>query len=212
MTTKWMTQTTALAAVALATVTAGCGEFVREQGRAPAQVVVLRMEAAAGATPDDTEGTLRSDVITLVSAPAPCTAQNPCQTVFNDFGIVSMSLIMKDPGTPVVAAPTQLNFVTFNRYRVSYQRTDGRNTSGVDVPYPFDSAVTFTVTNDVTAANFQLVRHSAKEEAPLRALATSNAIISTIAQVTFYGRDQAGNEVTVTGNISVDFGNFADPR
>jgi hypothetical protein len=102
--------------------------------------------------------------------------------------------------------------VTFNRYRVSYQRTDGRNTPGVDVPHAFDSAVTFTVTNDVTAANFQLVRHSAKEEAPLRALATSNAIISTIAQVTFYGRDQAGNEVTVSGNISVDFGNFADPR
>jgi hypothetical protein len=37
-------------------------------------------------------------------------------------------------------------------------------------------------------------------------------IISTIARVTFYGRDQTGREVTVTGpQISVNFGNFADP-
>jgi len=50
------------------------------------------------------------------------------------------------------------------------------------------------------------------KEAPLRALATNPDIISTIADVTFYGHDQAGNDVSATGSITVDFGNFGDPQ
>ena len=57
---------------------------------------------------------------------------------------------------------------------------------------------------------FELVRHVAKEESPLIQLTTSPTIITTIAQVTFYGADQVGNEVSVTGNIQIDFGNFGD--
>ena len=34
--------------------------------------------------------------------------------------------------------------------------------------------------------------------------------ISTIADVTFYGRDQVGNEVSVMGSISVNFADWAD--
>ena len=33
-----------------------------------------------------------------------------------------------------------------------------------------------------------------------------------IAEVTFYGTDQAGNDVTVTGTISVTFADFGDPE
>ena len=36
-------------------------------------------------------------------------------------------------------------------------------------------------------------------------------MISTIAEVTFYGRDQAGNEISVTGLLSINFGDFGDP-
>jgi len=36
-------------------------------------------------------------------------------------------------------------------------------------------------------------------------------IISTIAEVTFYGHDQVGNQVSVTGTISVNFADWADP-
>jgi hypothetical protein len=35
--------------------------------------------------------------------------------------------------------------------------------------------------------------------------------ISTIAEITFYGRDQAGNEVTAVGMMNVNFGDWADP-
>jgi hypothetical protein len=55
------------------------------------------------------------------------------------------------------------------------------------------------------------VRHVAKAEAPLKALSTSNLIISTIAEVTFYGKDLAGNDVVAAGSIGISFGNFADP-
>jgi len=51
----------------------------------------------------------------------------------------------------------------------------------------------------------------AKLEAPLATLRTGETFISTIADVTFYGQDQAGNELSVTGSIGITFGNFADP-
>ena len=56
------------------------------------------------------------------------------------------------------------------------------------------------------------MRHIAKQESPLRALAFNFApIIYTIAEVTFYGHDQTGREVSVSGQILVAFGDFADP-
>ena len=56
---------------------------------------------------------------------------------------------------------------------------------------------------------FVLVRVQAKLEAPLSALRGHGgaAAISTIAEVTFYGHDQAGRETSVKGFVSV---NFAD--
>jgi hypothetical protein len=191
---------------------AGCGEVSRS-GRAPVQVVIVTMDAASGAEEDEFGGTLRSDVITLVERQVNGqTVQVP--TVFDDVGRVTMRLILKDPGEPgSPAAPSELNTVTFSRYRVTYRRTDGRNTQGVDVPYAFDSAVTFTIpTNGDASAGFTLVRHTAKMEAPLQVLVSSSVIISTIADVTFYGRDQAGNDVTATASLGVFFGNFGDPQ
>ena len=168
---------------------AGCGEFTR-QGRAPVVVVVDRLSAEEG------QGTLLSDVVTKSST-------------FNDMARVEMSLVSKDPGASAGAGPSALNAVTIARYRVEYRRTDGRNVQGTDVPYAFDSALTFTITGPQGAA-FQIVRHTAKSEAPLKALAVNNDVISTIAYVTFYGRDQAGNDVSATASMGIDFGNFAD--
>ena len=108
-------------------------------------------------------------------------------------------------------APTTNNEVTITRYHVSYLRADGRNTPGVDVPYAFDGAVTATVpVGNTVILTFELVRHTAKEESPLRQLISSPTIISTIAEVTFYGTDRTGNAISVTGSISIDFGDFGD--
>ena len=60
-----------------------------------------------------------------------------------------------------------------------------------------------------------LVRVQAKLEAPLTgadAARRRRRSISTLADVTFYGRDQAGREVSVTGTIGVNFADWADPK
>jgi hypothetical protein len=190
-----------------------CGEMAR-QGQSPVQVVVNSLQGASGSTPNEFSGTLRSDVITMVTSPAPCTTAAPCPTIFDDMAQVTMTLMLKDPGTAVTpSAPSTLNQVTFTRYRVVYRRSDGRNTPGVDVPHPIDSALTFTVQNSgQTSAAFELVRHTAKQEAPLAALAVNPTIIATIADVSFYGRDQAGHDVSASATIGINFGNFGDSQ
>jgi hypothetical protein len=202
----------AAAMVVVAIVAAGCGDVAR-QGRAPVQAVVVNLMAASGADPSKFGGTLSADVLTIRTKPEPCTATNPCPTIYGDVGQVQMRLLLRNPGVSgALATPSDLNIVTFDRYRVVYRRTDGRNTPGVDVPYSFDSAATFTVVaTGNTTASFEIVRNIAKAETPLRALVTNGNIISTLAEVTFYGRDQAGNEVTATGTIGISFGNFGDP-
>ena len=182
-----------LVVVSLIAASSACGEFTRE-GRSPVVLVVDSLFV------NDDQGTLNSDVLTKGST-------------LNDMAEVQMRVILKDPGAPgVTVNPTLLNAVTITRYRVEYRRTDGRAVQGVDVPYAFDSAMTITVPSDGTGTTtFQLVRHSAKEESPLRALSSNFDIISTIAYVTFYGHDQAGNDISATASIGIDFADFADP-
>ena len=179
----------------LAAASAGCSDFIR-QDRSPVTLVIDRIEAAPGES-TTFGGTLQSDVLTKGG-------------IISDSGRVAMRLIMKDLG----ATPSPVNGVTINRYRVTFRRADGRSTPGVDVPYPFDSAVTFTVPpTGFIAQTFELIRHVAKAEAPLSTLRNPNlVIISTVADVTFYGRDQAGNELSVASSIGVQFGDFADPQ
>jgi hypothetical protein len=80
----------------------------------------------------------------------------------------------------------------------------------VDVPFTFTSGVTVTVAGSATVP-FTLVRAQAKHEAPLRALAGHGGAqhINTVARVTFYGHDQTGREVSVTGNLEVSFADWA---
>jgi hypothetical protein len=197
-------------AVLSAVLLAGCGEVARN-GRAPAMATITVLEAASGAEPNEFGNTLNSDVVTKVKRDVNG-QQVDVPTVFNDLGRVTVALTLRDPGFGVAASPSALNQVTFTRYRVTYTRADGRNTPGVDVPYPFDSGITFTVPASGTiTAGFEIVRHTAKQEAPLLALGVNGVNIATIAEVTFYGRDQAGNDVMVSGSIGIVFANFGDP-
>ena len=187
---------TSLAAASL--LAAGCGD--RSSGSSPSKVTITEIKVAAGGTsPTFASGPLNSDVITKGS-------------IIDDLAQVSMGLVLKDPGVPGnETKPSALNAVTFTRYHVEYRRADGRNTPGVDVPYPFDSAQTFTVTDDGITTIVEVVRHIAKAEAPLAALGADPNVITTIATITFYGKDQAGNNVKATAELQVNFANFADP-
>lgn len=171
------------------------------EGQASSYVIMQSLQAASGAAPTTFGGTLASDVLTVVSS---------SPTIFEDPARVVLELAMKNP---VGFEPTSANFVTFNRYRVTFVRADGRNTPGVDVPYPFDGAFTITVGTQPVTAGFTLVRAQAKKENPLLPLAGGGGamVISTIAEVTLFGADQAGREVTVSGKISVTFADWGDP-
>ena len=187
-----------LTVLALCLASASCGS-VRE-GTGTSFLVISRLEAASGAKPSEFAGLLQSDVLTVV---------DKIPSTFSDNGRVTLRLGLKDPISP--AQPTQNQAITIDRYHVEFKRSDGRNSPGVDVPYGFDGAFTVTVT-DQSLATFELVRHIAKDEAPLRALVNNPTVISTIAEITFFGRDLTGHEVSVVGHITVDFGDFGDPK
>ena len=191
---------------------ASCGDVVRS-GRAPVFLVIDSLQASRGGPTTGTfTSTLSSDVLTLVTTPAPCTTDNPCPTIFGDSGQASLRLSPKDIG-PVGAptTPSSNNEVTITRVHISYRRTEGRNTPWVDVPFAFDTASTATVpAASAVTIGFPLVRNTAKEESPLVQLVSNGIIVSTIADVTFYGRDQVGNDISATGSIGIAFGNFGD--
>ena len=191
-------------AIALLTVSVSCGDVVR-QGRSPVYLVVDQLTATPGGLGSSgvKVHVLQSDV--AVNSPAPCSTSTPC--IYNDGGEVELRALRKDVSA---TAPTSNSEVTINRYHVSYRRADGRNTPGVDVPYGFDGAATGTTVDGTLKLTFEMVRHVAKLESPLIELGTNAAVITTIAEVTFYGRDQVGNDVSVSGSMQVDFGNFAD--
>lgn len=189
---------------------AACGKAA-QQGRSPVFIVIESMGAASGARPDQFANVLESDVVTNVQQTVGGQAVL-VPTVYEDIGEITMRLSLKDQSTPT--GPTRLSEVTFTRYRVVYKRADGRNTPGVDVPYAFDGAVTFTVPLEGSArVTYILVRGQAKLERPLVTLRGLGGalVLSTIAEVTFYGRDQAGNDITASGMISVNFADWGDP-
>ena len=181
----------ALAVVCASALSAGCGDAIR-QGRGPAALV---LDSLTGASTGSTtfSNVVASDVLRGGG-------------VLEDQGRAALRVQMKD----AAVAPTANNAVTITRYRVTYLRADGRNTPGVDVPYPFDGAVTATVTG-TSSIGFTLVRIQAKLEEPLRGLSFDGGanVISTFAQVTFYGTDTVGNAVSVSGQIEVNFSDWA---
>jgi hypothetical protein len=198
----WGSRAAALALAIGAAVSTSCGNVVR-QGTGGSFLIVSSIEAAPGAEPTDFGNTLLSDVLTVV---------DDIPTFFNDVARVTFRLGLKDPGSSSSpTAPSQNDAITINRYHVRFFRADGRNTPGVDIPYEFDGAFTLTVAGGDATAGFTLVRNVAKMEAPLAALRFNGVILSTIAEVTFYGADQTGHEVSATARITIDFGNFGDP-
>jgi hypothetical protein len=120
---------------------------------------------------------------------------------------VTLSSVAKNLNVPT----TSNNQIVITRYHVDFVRADGRNTPGVDVPYGFDGAVAATIPpNGSSGFGFELVRHTAKSEPPLAQLQKNFPIIHAIARVTFYGHDLVGNDISATGSMSVDFGDFGD--
>jgi len=168
------------------------------EGQSSSYLIVQSITAARGSTPDEDSPVLDSDVSTN-------------GTIFADIANINLMLGMKDPGsTQNPSTPTSANYITVTRYHVKYIRSDGRNVQGVDVPYEFDGGSTATVSGAGTEMSITLVRVQAKLEAPLKALVGQGGqvAITTTAEITLYGKDQAGRDVSVKGAITVTFADF----
>jgi hypothetical protein len=188
---------TLIVAIVAALAGASCGDVVRT-GRAPVILVVNSLEGSAGGD-EELSTFLQSDVLTNGG-------------IDNDIGEATLSVVLKNQVLP--GGPSPLNTVTLSHYRVRFTRADGRNTPGVDVPWGFDGGLTATIPAGESATiGFELVRHQMKLEPPVSTLRNGGgvAFIHTIAEVTFFGRDLAGNEIQATGTIGVSFADFADP-
>jgi hypothetical protein len=177
-----------------------CGGELLRTGRAPVYLVVQNVVGIDSA--GSASASLRSDV------------RDDTGGVFNDDAQITLRAEAKNPTVPTSA----INAVTLTRYHVDYRRTDGRNTPGVDVPYSIDGGLSLTIQPGATGqAIFEIVRHQAKLEPPLKnldasvngeRLITGLGFLSTIAHITIYGRDGNGNEVSATAQMDVHFGDF----
>lgn len=200
------------AALAITLLAPACSSFLTK-GSTTSYLIIDSLQTSTGREPDKFSGTLASDVQTFVKKDDGSGKQVLQPFVFADNLVASFRLAMKDPGsTETPNAPSSTNFITVTRYHVKFTRSDGRNAEGIDVPFAFDGALTVTVGADGAKATMTLVRIQAKTEAPLRSfVGLSGPSLSTIAEITFYGKDQTGRDVTVVGKVSVNFSDWADP-
>ncbi len=185
-----------------------CSNDAADSNATNTVVTVQNLQALSGSDQTLVED-LFSDVCDNAGAesagfPTACTA-------VNDWARVTMQGLPKNIITSLPAGQPYNN-VIFNRYRVTYARADGRNTPGVDVPYPFDGVMNLFVgpTGQEVQGDITLVRQQAKLEPPLRNLAGGGGalVISTLGQVDFYGTDVAGRAIHVQGFININFGDF----
>lgn len=115
--------------------------------------------------------------------------------------------------------------VVVERYEVRYFRSDGRNTEGVDVPYRISGNLAFgfdvesTGTVDIPV---EVVRAQAKVEPPLTGLrggtfsdlnngVTTGGqafVITCFAEITIHGKTLAGQAVSGTGRMQIDFADW----
>jgi hypothetical protein len=115
--------------------------------------------------------------------------------------------------------------VIIEQYRVRFFRTDGRDVEGVDVPFSFTGGITTAVDIGIGSdANVTLsipvIRVQAKQESPLRNLRsllgtvvggqqqTGGVLVPTVtmtAEITIFGRTIAGEAVSDTGRVTIDF-------
>ncbi len=179
---------------------AACAADDPTSPRSSFELVVERLEAPGSGSGGAHLTFVESDVLTA-------------GRVVRDTVRATLRLVARDPSIlPGPAAPTTSVFATIDRYRVRYVRSDGRNVPGIDVPHPWDGALTLLVSIEGRIGDLVLVRPSAKLEPPLVKLrgGGGDVVINALAYVTFYGRDHAGARIEATGAITIEFADWSD--
>jgi hypothetical protein len=175
-----------VAGLASGPLVSGCAKV--QDDNSSSYLIIAELNSISGST-GTLSAVLFSDVLTLGG-------------VTNDGAKVKFELGMKN----ATLTPSSANFITINRYRVEFARSDG----GTGVPAPIEGSFTVTVSGGDSQGAFILVSSTMKENSPLVQLGGTPTEIHTIATITFFGRDQAGRDVQATAQISVHFADWAD--
>jgi len=121
---------------------------------------------------------------------------------------VDMTVTVRNKN-PTLAGGSQGD-VLIEQYEVRYVRSDGRNVEGQDVPHTVAGGISSSVIVDAsTTFPIEVVRRQAKLEPPLSGI-TGFDIVTMIAEITINGRTVAGNAVSATGRLQIDFANYGD--
>jgi hypothetical protein len=148
--------------------------------------------------------------------------------VVNDEAQVTVNVFRKNNNPEM--GTSAVEHVYLERYEVRYFRSDGRDAEGVDVPFRITGPLgnlrfhTAGPAAEVEQTfNITLVRHQAKLEPPLANLRGGTrtdvngpfqlpnaAVLTTIAEVTIYGKTVQGKGLKATGNVQVTFADFPD--
>jgi hypothetical protein len=135
------------------------------------------------------------------------TVPNPF--VCPDRALVSVAVRFKNQQIPTPSVP---NAVFLESYEVKYTRTDGRGTEGIDVPYRITGNLTLAVDasdSDNSEVAIEVVRRQAKLEPPLSTI-NQNALLTTMAEITLYGKTTSGQRVTSSGRMQITFADYGE--
>ena len=172
----------------LSAVTA-CSSPAKESDSSSYLAIDSLTAARGGSTDGEFQSTLQSDVRTF-------------GTQFSDPMMVTMRVTMKDPSFST--SPT--NYITVTRYQVRLI-----NSAGSQVGQTFEGASTFTVSGTTIPSQMTLIPAQAKLQSPFKELAQTAETLPLRADVTFFGADQTGKAVSVSGSILTNFGDWPDP-
>jgi hypothetical protein len=185
-------KTSSKLALAMALGLAGCSADYVQDGHGPVLLII------AGVDPNP----LSSEVL-LAGGICP------------DFVELAIANRSKNPNVTVPQVPQA---IIVNRYEVSYYRSDGRATQGVDVPYSISGDITAAFdakTSGTDPLIIEVVRRQAKLEPPLIQLRTDAGggqalIVTMFAKITLYGQTIARQSVTATATMQIDFADYVD--
>ncbi len=193
-----------------ATVASATGCTSRQKsGLSPSYVIIDSIQASSGAEPDKLGGTLAR------TSDRKRPGKGSRATVFDDPGQAVFELALKDPGSsrPADAAVDhELHHAhalpRAVRPRRRPEHAGRRRAVSVRRRHDGDGG------RRRRHGGLHARARAGQGGGPLLPLAGVGGAktISTIAEVTFYGTDQAGHEVTVTGQIGVNFADWGDPQ
>ena len=201
---KLVGQAAVLVAVALAT--PGCVPDWATENQSPFILEIANITGPGGVVP----------FLSDVSIP-----------IVNDEATVTVNVFRKNNNPDMSVSPVEHLYL--ERYEVRYFRTDGRDVEGVDVPFRITGPLgnlrfhTASPSEEIEqTVSITLVRHQAKLEPPLANLRggtftdtgaaqfPNGAVLTTIAEVTIFGRTVQGAALRAVGNVQVTFADFPD--